>query len=715
MRVSKDKKADRVARLLEPTSIAICGASDRSRWSTTIYENLRTGGFTGPIALVNQRGGTVHGQQAVRSCAAIGAPVDLGIVMVPRDAVLRACEDLAEAGASAVMILTSGFAETGVEGAGIQASLADLANARDMTLLGPNSLGFINHAAGITAWATPVRPAHVRKGVAIVSQSGATALFLSQFAEELDIGLSHVIATGNEVDLDSTAFIDYLLDHSDVRAIAFFCEAVRNPKGFIACVKKALAIGKPIVVLKVGRSDITAKSAASHTGALVGDDRVFDGICRQYGVIRVESIEDLIVAADLAAFTGVLRPGGLAVLSNSGGICEIAADKAHLHGLTLPPLSDATIGSLREMLPSYGTPHNPLDLTGGIDPAQTAAIVGLLGRQDDVAAVLCPYYRVPNGPAEVNERLSDLHRGLANGLNDAPVPGLLISYATTHVTSFARDRAASESLPYRACGLDRALSALAHIARWSERQRRGLTQAAPVNVEPAGAERPQSEYEVLSYLKARGVPVVPMTLATTADHAVLAAESAGAVAVKVASPDIPHKSDIGGVKLNVRGADAVRAAFDAVTGAARTHRPEARIDGALVCPMRNGGIEMFVGIRRDEQWGLVLALGLGGIWVEVLEDIALRVLPVDVVEVRAMLSELRARSVLDGVRGATAADRDALAEAVVAICGVALAAGPALRTIEINPLRVAGSTIEALDGLIEWGEPATTRSSPKED
>lgn len=696
-------EANRVARLLEPSSIAICGASDRSRWSSTIFQNLRDGGFSGPIALVNPKGGTVHGQAAVKSCSDLGRPVDLGIVMVPRDAVLAACTELANIGAASAMILTSGFAETGAEGALLQSELRTLSKTRGLSLLGPNSLGFINHAGNVTAWATPTKRSNRTDGVAIVSQSGATALFLSQFAEEQNIGLSHVVATGNEADLESTAFIEHFLDLPNVRSIAFFCETVRDPLAFLRCVKKALRLGKAIVVLKVGRSAITAASAESHTGALVGDDKVFDGICQQYGVIRVDSIEDLIVTADLAAFTGVLRPGGLAVLSNSGGICEIAADKAHIHNVTLPPLSQPTLTALNEMLPSYGTPHNPLDLTGGIDPAQTQKIVELVGNQEDVAAVLCPYYRVPNEAAEVSVRLSELHNGLAAGLNGIPIPGLLVSYASTNVTDFAREIIAAQQLPYKACGLDRAISALAHIMTWSTRQRSGLKIISDTpTTTSVGERRPRSEFEVLAWIALQGVPVVPMSLVTTREEAVSAVARLGTVAVKVASPDIAHKSDIGGVVLNVEGSEQAGQAFDQVTTAARMHHPHAQVDGAVVSPMRRGGVEMFVGVRRDPQWGLVLAVGLGGIFVEILEDVSLRVLPVDADDIRSMIDQLKGKKMLEGARGAAPADIDALADAVVAICTAATSAGPDLMTLEINPLRVDGSTVEALDGLIEW-------------
>ena len=691
-----------IARILGPRTIAIIGASDRSRWSATIFANLREHGFAGQVSLVNPRGSIVHCQQSVRRCADL-ENVDLGVILVPQGAVLSVIDDLADAGASAAMILTSGFAETGDTGAELQVSIVDRARRRGIRLLGPNSLGFINYLSNTVAWATPVKPPSRRLGVAILSQSGATALFLSQLAHQQDIGLSHVVATGNEADLGMTDFLDHLLDVPQTRAVAMFIETVRDPVAFRACAAKALALGKPLVALKVGRSEVTARSAEAHTGALVGDDRVFDGICKRYGIIRVGSVEDLLITADIAATCGVLRPGGLALLSNSGGICEIAADRAHELGLDMPELSEATLAALHELLPGYGTPHNPLDLTGGIDPAGCEAIVRLLGAQDNVAAVLCPYYPVPSAPDEVSERLSALHDGLVRGLKAIPVPGLLVSYTGTVITDHAREIAALSDMPYRACGLDRAILALAAVAHWSERYRVGSgPEHAAIQMPMIGA-RPMSEAAALAFMAEYGVPVMPLRRVTTAQMAAEAAEAIGGkVVVKIASPDILHKSDIGGVILNVEGGAGVRQAFEAVTAAARRHHPGARIDGALVAPMRDKGIELLVGISRDPQWGLMLALGLGGIFVEVLKDVSLRPLLVDSAEVKRMLGELRGAAMLDGARGIPAADRDAIAAAVEAIGRAALAAGPDLAVLEVNPLWVRGGDVEALDALMEW-------------
>jgi|MEHZ01.4.fsa_nt_MEHZ011184380.1_2 acyl-CoA synthetase (NDP forming) len=696
-------RAREAARLMAPTSIAIIGASDRSRWSSTIYENLKNSGYKGTIYLVNNRGGLVHGQPAFASCVDLPGTIDMGVILVPETVVESVIDELADAGAYAAMILTSGFAETGPDGAARQDAILVRARERSISLLGPNSLGFINHAGSVVAWATPFTPSARRDGVAIVSQSGAVALFMAQFSGQKGIGLSHVIATGNEADLDITDFMNHLLEQPETRAIAIFVETVREPDRFRRCAARALAMGKPLIVLKVGKSEVTARSAEAHTGALVGDDAVFDGLCLQYGVIRVDSVEDLIVTADIAAKTGPLGPGGLAILSNSGGICEIAADRAYEFGIVLPELSSITKNYLKKLLPGYGTPHNPLDLTGGVDPAQIEAIVSLLATQPDVAAVLCPFYRLPTNEAEVSGRLTELHDGITRGFAAIDVPGILVSYTETHVNEMALNRAAEGNMPYHACGLDRALSALSGVIAWSNRYRIGSADAGvkPKTKTTTWSNLPRSEHQTLTFLAAHGVPTVPMTLVRN-EEAAADAVGVGLLVIKIASPNISHKSDIGGVILNVDGAVAARAAYRDVIAAAATSHPKAQIDGALVMPMRGQGLELFVGIRRDPQWGLVLALGMGGVWVEILKDFTIRLLPVNTAEIRVMLGELRAGALLDGARGVPAADLDAVIDAVQAICTAALAAGDNLEILEVNPLWISGDQVEVLDALMEW-------------
>jgi acyl-CoA synthetase (NDP forming) len=691
--------------LLRPRSIAVLGASDRSRWSQAVFANLEAGGFAGALHPINPRGGTAHGRAAATSCAALGAPVDLGVLMVPGHATADALRDLAAAGGRSAAILSSGFAEIGEAGAAEQRRLAELARALGIRLLGPNSLGFINFVGGAQVWTTPIRRPSRQRGVAIVSQSGATAHFLTNLAGQQDVGLAYVVATGNEADLDLPAFAHALLADEAVHALALFLETVRDAAAFVALAEAAMRARKPITVLKVGATEVTAKAALAHTGALVGDDRVFDGACRQHGIIRTRSIEELLATADIAGRTGVLRAGGLGVVSNSGGICEITADTAVARGIVLPPLAARAAEALRESIPDFATPHNPLDLTGAITPEQCGRVIDIVAAQDSLAAMLCPYYEAPNIEEDVSERLTALHAALARGLNAAPVPGFVVSYTATHLSDLARRIVRETALPYLACGMDRAVAGLAGAMDWSARLREPLA-AVPRPPAPIAA-RPRSEFMALQCLGEAGVPVVPMVRAVDADAAVAAAAAMGGrVVVKIASPDIGHKSDIGGVALDLADAAAVRDGFARVTEAARRHAPTATLEGVLVAPMRPRGVELFVGVSRDPQWGPVLAIGLGGIWVEVLKDVALRLLPVDPAEVKRALLSLRGAALLQGARGVPAADLDAVAQAVTRIGQAALAFGPDLVALDVNPLWVHGERVEALDALCVWQDTA---------
>lgn len=693
--------------LIEPRSIAIVGASERSRWSTAIVGNLERYGFAGDLHLVNPRGGNIGGRPLAPSCAAVGTQIDLGIVLVPADAVVEVVTDLAATGARAAMILTSGFAEVGPQGQNRQQQLAGSASATGIRLLGPNSLGFMNFVAGTVAWGTPISAPSRQDGIALVSQSGATALFLSSLAYQQDIPLSYVVSTGNEADLDSGTFAARLTADPQVRAVAMFLESVRHPGRFVAAARTAAAHGKPLVVLKVGASEVSARSALAHTGALVGDDRVFDGICERYDVIRVRSLEELMTTADIVGRTGVLAPGGLCVVSNSGGVCEVAADTADTFGIDLPDVPGPVAAELRDLMPDYATPHNPLDLTGGIVPENCERIVAALGARPEYAAVLVPFYPVPLEPDPGDQRLAALYRHLSAALRATPAPGILVSYTGSVISGQGRALIEATGLPYLACGMDRALAGMRSAFWWSRRRRRAAPDEPREIVLDSLTARPRSERELLDLLAQHGLPTVPRTLVTTAQEAVaVAAEYGGPVALKIASPDIGHKTEIGGVALRVSGADAVTAAFHRVSAAGRS-QPGAAVDGVLVSPMREGGVELFAGCSQDPVWGPVLALGLGGIWVELLSDVAIRPLPVGPDDVLDMLDGLRGASLLAGQRGLPPADLDAVAATVVGIGDLAVRLGPDLAALDVNPLWVRGDAVEILDGLAVWNaEPA---------
>jgi acyl-CoA synthetase (NDP forming) len=699
-----------LAKLFNPRSIAIVGASERSTWTIVMRQCAAGYGFDGRTFAVNRSGAAVFGWPGFTSCAAIGEPVDAAYICVPLEGVMAALEDVAQAGIRAAVVLTSGYGETGTAGAQRQSELAARATALGVRMLGPNCLGFANVATHTAITAITPRAALLPGGgLSFVCQSGATAAELLEFTQQQGIGVSFFAATGNEAQITLADVVDFLIDDENTRAIMLVAEAIRNTPGFAAAARRALLAGKPIVVLKVGSSELAASVAKAHTGSMVGDDRVFAAACRQLGIIRVYSLEELVMTAALLAHTGPLRPGGVGVVSGSGGACTIMGDQAESAAMPLPAFTPATVARLRTVLPDYAATFNPLDVTGAYvrDPSileRTLAIVG-----DDTGIAL--RYCVMNLPwiAGGTTPTPDMLAAVGRGLQAGKTPALLVAQTIKPVSDVSRSIMREHGIPAVISGLDHATRAAGSAVWWSAKQRvaqQGTT-AVAVNVTLAAAVqqplRSAGERELLAYLSSAGVPVIPATLTRTANEAVAQARiMGGRVALKIASPDIAHKTEVGGVKLRLEGDAAVTAAWREMDVAVRTATPQARIDGILVTPMREQGIELFVGTARDPDWGMVIVLGLGGIWVEALHDTALRLLPVSRADVVDMLQSLRAVKILQGYRGSPAADLGAIADVVVRIGQAAVALGPTLAALEINPLLVDGAYVEALDALATW-------------
>ena len=703
---------ERLRSLFQPRSIVLVGASEKSTWSWNFHNILHDGHFTGPVHYVNPRGGTVHGLPTYSRLADIGEPVDLALIVVPPPAVLSVFQDMAEMNIRNAVLITAGFGELGAEGKQMQQELIDFARTHDIAFLGPNCLGYINVAHNIPAMPSPFPPV-IEGHVAVIAQSGALTSTLFNYAYMQHIGINALASTGNEAVLSVSELMDYFVEDEATKVIALFVEAIRNPEHFISAARRALEKGKPIVAFKVGRSERSAEVAQAHTGALVGDDRVIDALFRQLGIIRVNSIEELLITAGTLAQTGVLPGNRLGFVALSGGSCDSAADYAEQYGITLPEFSEETKQGLRSLLPALGPAHNPLDTTGAVvnDLLLFERIVTQVGSDPNLDVLVCANSLPSEAQGEyINAFSVKLVQHIVTGLRSASHPAFLLDFVSNDVAKHARDAAEQNQWPLLPGGVDRGLQALGKAMWWSERFRR--TQAGQVAAMREALLAPRvseaamgtwSESQVRPLLEEYGIPVVPARLVTSSEQAVEAAREVNyPVALKVASPDIVHKSDIGGVRLNLQHEQEVREAFQQIMQAAGNANPAARLEGVLVSPMRSGGIELLVGIVRDPSWGQVMAVGLGGIWVEILKDTSLRVLPVSREEIRTMLDELQGKAVLRGARGSTAADLDRLVEVIYRASRLAQALGDTLESLEINPLRVAGSEIEALDALITW-------------
>jgi acyl-CoA synthetase (NDP forming) len=693
--------AHRLASLFGARSIAVIGASERNQYAAIAIRNLQGLNYSGSLHMVNPRGGTVFGRRTAASCGAIAEAVDTAYVCVPIAAVLDAVSEAAQAGIKNFVVLSSGFAETGGDGIELQARLVELCAQHQLRLLGPNCLGFVNYTGGVSLGSIPTRLPQPPASVAIVSASGATAAQLAHFAHQSGIGTTHVIATGNEANITTADCLDYLISQAEVKAVAVFLEMVRDAAQFAAVARRALESRKAIVVLKVGASPTTAAVAAAHTAALVGDDRVFDAVSDPLGIVRVASFEHLVTTAAAMANIGPLDKSGVACISISGGACEVMADLAQAASVSLPQFEPETHAALRGVVSELGQSHNPLDLTGAAirDPSLWEKILHIVSRDPQIGLTLCNF----EPPSIAGGPLGPMLDSIAKGLRGAGSKvGLITSYIAP-VNEQGLHYLAENRLAPPIQGLGDGMAAVGKLLWWSERLRHEWRAAPTAAVSAACGTRPQSEHQVLEYLWSRGVPVVPHVLVTDSAAAVAAARASGsAVAMKIASPDIAHKTDIGGVLLNQQGDAAVAAGFHQIMKRVVEARPAARLDGILVAPMRHGGVELIIGISRDPQWGLMMALGLGGIWVEILGDTCLRILPVDHADVLAALRSLRAAKLLVGYRGAPAADFEILADVIVKLGAAALALGPDLAALEINPLLVNGDRVEALDALAVW-------------
>ncbi|WP_238017614.1 acetate--CoA ligase family protein [Dactylosporangium sp. AC04546] len=690
-------------RLFRSRSIAVIGAKDSSTMAGGVIEAISRIGADGPIYPVHRSGGVVFGRPAARSCQEIGEPVDLALVIVPAAATAEVIADAGAAGIAGAVVFSSGWAESGADGRKRQDQLVADARRCGVTVIGPNCLGFANFARRSCGWVSSL-PVSLSVGpVAVLSQSGGVGNAAVDLADEFGIGLSHVITTGNEAMLSTTDALAYLVEDDDTTVIAVFAEQIRNARRFRDIAGRARDAGKAIVFLKAGSSEISARNALSHTGSLVGNDRVIDAAFAQYGVIRVDSLEDLILTSGLIARTGPLRAPGVAVISISGGSCDIVADQAERTRLPLPPFDGDAAAEIRQIVPSFATVQNPLDLTGGSRGDEFKRVLNVTDHVDEVG-VIAVLTNVPPYPSCKDPTFDRLLGTISDGLTSVSTPAVLLSQTVAHLNAYGRAAVARAGISLSLPGLHLGTQALAHLSWWSRHRLSASEEGTPVRADGRAEGLPSgvlSEWQSRRLLTSAGVPFVPAVLVHSVEEAVTAAgRMGGPVVLKLVSPDLPHKSDAGAVRLDVEGPAEVRQAYVAVQDAGSAACPGLRVDGVMVSPMRRTGLELLVGVQRDDEWGLVLVVGLGGVWVEILGDTAMRMLPVSRAGIERMLGELQGAALLRGARGRRPVEIDSLVDAVAAVAAAAQSLGDRLDSLEVNPLLVDGGDVEALDALL---------------
>jgi acetate---CoA ligase (ADP-forming) len=701
----------------------VVGASDTSGWARFVAAGSRAAGFGGPLVPVHPGHETVWGQPAVPSLRDLAEPVDLAFIMTPAGAVEGVLDDAAAAGVRNVIVLASGYREVGDEGRALEERLIARAAGNGITLLGPNCLGFVNAHARAAPFALTVPPSLLPGPVGIALQSGALGGIVLAFAYAHAIGVSTLATMGNEAMIATTDVLEYLIEDDATRVICMFLEQISDPARFGAAAERANRVGKPIVVLKAGASQAGQQVALAHTGAVAGDDAVVGAVLRQLNVIRVNSLEELLCTGALLGY-GRRPPGRrMGVVTTSGGACDLIADRATAEGIEIPPFAAATEAAITPHVPPFAAVRNPIDTTGYfLANRRTEALTAVDHVLDVVVAdpgidfVLFTGLTLPDARPEdeaLAGMLAERVRWLGERIASAPVPVIPVGHTCVNLSRYGRELLAGSGI-HVLPGIDLGMTALGHALRWQEnfrgpdvardldpeRDTAGLVPPAAAGSAPGDPGEPWSEVAARDLLASAGVPVVPGELVNSADAAVAAAGRIGLpVVLKVCSAQISHKSDIGGVAVGPGTEEEVRAAYARVR-AAGAAVPGARIDGVLVSPMRTGGVELIAGVTVDPTFGPVLAVGLGGVWVEVLGDTSLRMLPVGPGEVKRMLAELRGSPLLTGARGERPVDLDALAEVICGVADSAAGLDGSLRALEVNPLWADGNRIEALDVLV---------------
>lgn len=698
--------------LFHPRSIAVVGASnDPNRIGGVPLALMIERGYSGRLIPVNPKYDTVQGLPAYPSLTAVGAPIDIAIVAVPAAGLGATLEDAITAGVKALIVFSSGFAEVNPAGREMQEQVARRAREAGVRLLGPNCLGMMSFRDNVFATFSPAPRAGTNKvgNIAIVSQSGAFGAFAFSLALARGLGMSYWMTTGNEGDVEFADCVQWLAADPDTQVILGYMEGCRDGDKLKRALEAARAAGKRVVITKVGRTELGSAAAASHTAALTGEDAVYDALFRQYGVWRASTVEELFTVGYAASVCPLPASNRTGVLTVSGGVGVLMADEASNAGLDLAEMPQAAQAALLREIPFAG-PRNPVDITG-----QTVAVPGLLERT--LAGMLgngeeqAGYDMVVFFPAaallgaSVAQRIVDdlIAAHARHPEKPLVVTGLM---QPAYRAAFRQAGVAVIDDPSAAM---RAMGALAFFAQAARRP-------APLRASPAATALAQTytEHEALQQLATAGVPVVPSQLAATAAQAVQAAQRFGfPVVVKLCSPDITHKSDIGGVRLNLRDANAVELAFDDIMAKAAKAAPHARCDGVLVAPMVKGGVECILGVNTDPVFGPVVMFGLGGILVEAMRDVSFRLAPIDAVEARSMVDEIRARRVLDGMRGAPPSDVNALAEAIARLSHFTASNAANLQSVDINPFLVLpqGQGAIALDAVLVTTTPHTLSTS----
>lgn len=683
--------------LFNPSSVALIGASsDPERIGGRPLRFMLEGGFEAPLYPVNKSGDTIQGLPAFTSVLDIPHPVDQAVIAVPVPGVEAAVRDSIRKGVKAIQVLTAGFAEIDAAGRALQDRLVQMCREAGVRMVGPNSLGLLNVPTRFfSTFSTALNGLKPKAGpIALATQSGAFGSAAYGMASLRGLGFSKIIATGNEGDVDVAECIDYLVDDADTRIICAALESCRDGERLRRALLKAATAGKPVLVMKVGRTEVGAAAASTHTGSLAGNDTVYDAVFAECGAWRPESLEEMLDIAYAFSVTNALPHNAeMGIVTGSGGIGVLMADDGGARGMSLPPLPAAARRAALDLLP-FAVASNPLDMTAQVTavPSGVSRTVGVMLDHTAYGTVFAYLAHVGLSP----ERFASTQAELIAQRQRHPDRLMVLVMLSRPEVNQALEQHGIPVFedPSRAV---RAVAALAHL-----RARREMLYQ-PVQRQTAAALRSDVSTEdgAKRVLAQAGLPVLPERLCRSAGDAVAAARVLGfPVVAKIVSPDIPHKTEVGGVMLRLQDAAAVEAAYEELMARAATARPDARLEGVLIAPMLQGGVEVILGIHRDPTFGPMVMYGCGGTAVELFKDVAFASAPLVPARAAALVGRVRSTQLLRGWRGGPRYDEAALIDAMCRLSDFGIAHANELESVDINPFVVRVDGAACLDAVI---------------
>ena len=710
--------------LLRPKSIAVVGASEKFGAGSLVIENLRALGFRGNIIPVNPGYTEVLGLTCYPSLVEV--PPQIGIdcvaIVLGSGRILPVLKQAALRQIRGAWAFASGFAEIGADGAVLQAELKNFCETNDIRFCGPNCVGYVNLHDRVGTFSAPVSPTLQKGNIGAVVQSGSVALALAN--SNRGIGFSTIVSSGNEAVLDTVDYMQHFLDDPDTQVITCFLEGIRRPEAFKACCLRAAQVGKPVIVVKVGRSEMARKTVVSHTGALAGADEVHDTFFRKYGVIRVDDLDQLLETAALLSRCKDRLPRGnrIGMVTVSGGEIGLIGDTSKAFSFEYPPLSEGARKKLRQKLPAYTTIANPLDAWGSGDLKNSyPACLDVLAGENHIDLIAVSQDSPPGMSDKQVTQYSDVARAAVKcARGDKPV--VVFSHVSGGLDRVIKGILDDGGVPFLQ-GTRESLAAIDHLINYSEFRRRTPNRSR-YGISPENLDSLKNAYKkksgVLTYaeskalIEAYGIRMPESALTSSADEAATAAAAIGyPVVMKGQSPQVPHKTEAGLVQVNIENEKILRETYLSIARNIERFDPEARLEGVLIQEMiPSEGVETIVGISSDPVFGAVVVFGLGGIFVELLKDSRLQLPPVSRREARMMVAELKGAKLLEGYRGKSRADVEALITAILQVGQLAEDFSGLITALDLNPLMVLpeGRGTVAADILVEMSPIADNKN-----